>query len=342
MPSVSVLIPVYKVPEKQLRKCIESCINQTLKDIEIVIVDDGSPDNCGNICDYYAGLDSRVKVIHKENGGLSAARNTAYYSATGEYITFLDGDDYLENNACEESYKCAIKNNVDVVFWDQYVDYPNSTIDAPAFGIEEKRFKGDECKDLQLKVLDFNGRIAQAYCKLIKKELLDKYKIEHVSELRQGAEGIVFNIALFEHVTSAYYLNKKLLHYTHNGNSISHTSSEENNYLILRCFEYIRDYIQNLHNKKELEDALYTRMLYVICTTAISGYFNPNNKLEKKERVKLFKKYMQESIVAYSFRNANRRSIDSKRRFILLCIKMKFYAIISFLARMRRKQIANQ
>lgn len=88
--------------------CIESLINQTLKDIEIVLVDDGSPDSCGLICDEYAKQDNRIKVIHKSNEGLAAARNTAFDQSTGESIMFLDGDDYLETNACEIAYKALI------------------------------------------------------------------------------------------------------------------------------------------------------------------------------------------------------------------------------------------
>ena len=82
VPKVSIIVPVYKV-EKYLRKCIDSIINQTLKDIEIILVDDGSPDNCGKICDEYAAKDTRIKVIHKENGGLSSARNAGMEVAEG-------------------------------------------------------------------------------------------------------------------------------------------------------------------------------------------------------------------------------------------------------------------
>ena len=342
MPAVSILVPIYKVPEKQLRDCIESCINQTLKDIEIVLVDDGSPDNCGEICDQYAFNDKRIKVIHKTNGGLSAARNTAFFSASGEYITFLDGDDFLENNACELAFKSAKENNVDVVFWDQYVEFPNKTEMPSPFGNSSCLYRGEECKNLQLKVLDFEGKIATAYCKLIKTDFLAKYNIIHVNELRQGAEGLVFNISLFEHVKSAYYLNKPLLHYVHSVNSISHSSTEENNYLVLKCFEYIMDFINNSDNKDVLREALYTRMLYVICTTAISGYFNPDSSLTKKEKIKGFQKYMQEPLVAYSFKHAKRSTLDQKRKVLLLCIKLRQYCIISLLAKMRRRQMMNQ
>ena len=117
MCKVSIIIPVYNIPEQNLRKCIESVINQTLEEIEIILVDDGSTDSSGIICDEYATIDNRVKVIHKLNCGLSAARNTGFENAKGEWITFLDSDDWIEPHTCEETYKLGIENDVDIVIF---------------------------------------------------------------------------------------------------------------------------------------------------------------------------------------------------------------------------------
>ena len=113
VPKVSIIVPVYKV-EKYLRKCIDSIINQTLKDIEIILVDDGSPDNCGKICDEYAAKDTRIKVIHKENGGLSSARNAGMEVAEGEYIGFVDSDDWIETDYVGELLFCLIQSESDM------------------------------------------------------------------------------------------------------------------------------------------------------------------------------------------------------------------------------------
>lgn len=102
-PLISVIVPVYKV-EEFLSKCVDSILAQTYTNLEVFLVDDGSPDNCGKMCDDYAKKDSRIKVIHKENGGLSDARNVAIDVATGEYITFVDSDDYVAPTYVEELY----------------------------------------------------------------------------------------------------------------------------------------------------------------------------------------------------------------------------------------------
>ncbi len=111
---ITVIVPIYKV-EKYIRKCIDSILGQTYANLEIFLVDDGSPDNCGIICDEYAQRDERIIVIHKENGGLSSARNVAIDVAKGQYIMFVDSDDWVEPNFCEKSLEIALKMKVDIV-----------------------------------------------------------------------------------------------------------------------------------------------------------------------------------------------------------------------------------
>lgn len=110
---ISIIVPVYNV-EKYLSKCIESIINQTYKNLEIILVDDGSPDNCGKICDEYARKDKRIKVLHKENGGQGSARNLGLDNSTGEYIAFVDSDDWIELDMYERMYKEIKNSNSDI------------------------------------------------------------------------------------------------------------------------------------------------------------------------------------------------------------------------------------
>ena len=113
-PKVSVIVPVYNT-ERYLRECLDSIKNQTLTDIEIICVDDGSPDNCGKILDEYAANDSRFIVIHQDNKGIGASRNCGLEKSTGEYITFVDSDDYLQLDAYETAYNSAKKDDADIL-----------------------------------------------------------------------------------------------------------------------------------------------------------------------------------------------------------------------------------
>ena len=111
---VSVVLPIYNV-EKYLSRCLESVVNQSYRKLEIILVDDESPDKCPEICDKWAAKDSRIKVIHKKNGGLGYARNTGIENATGEYICFIDSDDYIASDTIEKAYKSGIESKADIV-----------------------------------------------------------------------------------------------------------------------------------------------------------------------------------------------------------------------------------
>lgn len=113
-PKLSVVVPVYKV-EKFLSRCIDSLLAQDYENIEVVLVDDGSPDTCPEICDRYAKADKRVKVVHKCNGGLCSARNAGIDVSTGEYITFVDSDDWVENNAYTPLVSYMLDNQLDII-----------------------------------------------------------------------------------------------------------------------------------------------------------------------------------------------------------------------------------
>lgn len=113
MKLISIIVPVYKV-EDYLERCIISILNQTYSNFELILVDDGSPDNCGRICDYYARIDKRIHVIHTDNGGLSAARNIGLKMAKGEYVAFVDSDDWVHKDYLKIMYESLINNDADI------------------------------------------------------------------------------------------------------------------------------------------------------------------------------------------------------------------------------------
>lgn len=122
--TVSAIVPIYKTPEKYLRQCIESVLAQTYDNFQLILVDDGSPDDSGAICEEYAARDTRVVVLHQKNQGVSAARNTGLYRADGQFLTFLDSDDFLESNAWEVAVSSLTSYNADVAVFG-WVDFYN-------------------------------------------------------------------------------------------------------------------------------------------------------------------------------------------------------------------------
>lgn len=161
---VSVIVPVYKVPE-YLEKCVESIRNQTYGDLEIILVDDGSPDECPKMCDLFAQKDERIHVIHQSNGGLSAARNAGLKKSSGEYILYIDSDDYIKNDMIEELVTAIEKSQADVAISTYFL---SSGDNKDSLRLSGKVFAG-KTEDM-IKTIYSNG-LWQAWAKLIKREI---------------------------------------------------------------------------------------------------------------------------------------------------------------------------
>lgn len=335
---ISIIVSVYKIPEKYLRKCIESCMAQTLKEIEILLVDDGSPDNCGQICDEYAANDKRIKVIHKHNGGLSAARNTGFLSSIGEWIMFVDGDDWIEPDMCEKMYTIGISNGVGIVICAACKDFGKTSIPW-TYNLDcEKIYKDEECKWLQQQLLVYNSNIATVPAKLIRRCILEKNLILHNETLRQGAEGIEFNLRLFDKIESAVFTDEIFYHYIYNDTSISSSHDEKNHQYVISCFKKIKEFIEQSDNKDQLMPWFYNRMLYVIITTAISGYFSPTNQNPYRDKKKKYKEYLKQPIVEESLANAKTTGLSNQRKIIIWMIRHKIFIGLWCLGIIRRFQ----
>lgn len=332
---VSIIVPVYNIPEKILRKCIESIINQTLREIEIILVDDGSTDNSGVICDEYAEKDSRIVVIHKANEGLSAARNTGYENATGDWLAFLDSDDWVNPNMCEEVYKLGIKNFADVVIFGTIQEFEHYKSPFKYHFQDDTLFEGKQCEALQCEILDFTGNIATAWAKLFNKKFLDDNNLKHNNQLRQGSEGIEFNIRVFEKVKRVYFTSHIYYHYVYNPNSISAKHDEKNHYLVIKCFEEIKKTIEKSKNRDNLFALYYMRFIYVVIAAAITGYFSPSNNNSYFNQKKGYKKYLNNKLVKETMEKIDNSCLDFQRRIILKCIKNKWFLVIKVLAYVR-------
>ena len=341
-PAVSIIVPVYKVPEEYLRKCAESCMGQTLQEIEILLVDDGSPDRCGEICDEYAAKDSRVRVLHKENGGLCSARNAGFAAARGKWIMFVDGDDWIDADMCEQMLGPGEKEDVDLVMCGITREYGHSSQDYKFYLRDYtsggKVYRGKECKWLQKQLLVYNCNIAVAYSKLIRRRLLEEHHIVHDEVLRQGAEGLEFNIRLFEQIRSALFINRPFYHYLYNENSISSSHSEENHRFVIRCFEKIRQLIETSSNRDKLLPWFDNRLLYVIVTTAISGYFNPDNPAPFSEKKKGYAAYLEQPLVKHALQTDNLRGLSKQRRLVLFLIRHRQFRALDAMGRARKWQ----
>ena len=170
-PLISVIVPIYKV-EDYLKRCVESIRNQTYKNLEIILVDDGSPDHCGEICDGYKKIDERVRVIHKSNGGLSDARNAGLDIMTGEYVTCIDSDDFVSKYYVENLYIAIKEGNCDISA-SQFVDYYDTDPILPGEKVKRIEIEVLNRADAYKRMLYQNGFEVCAVAKLYKCSFFD-------------------------------------------------------------------------------------------------------------------------------------------------------------------------
>ncbi len=273
MIKISIIIPVYNV-EKYLRQCIECVINQTYKNLEIILVDDGSPDDCPRICDNYGLIDNRIKVIHKENGGLSDARNAGIQMATGQYGFFVDSDDYLlDTRAIERLVDRLIKTRVEVLSFPYISENEETGKRTIKFQIMDDMPMNLSTKKKQVDFMFKNGvYIASACNKIIRMDLLKRLPFEK----GKVSEDIVWCANLLNVASSFDYINNSFYCYRQRSKSITHSISTKNcidlKDAIIACYRIMQDC------EKELKPYLgyYTAYQYstFIAVQSFAGSFS--------------------------------------------------------------------
>lgn len=219
MPQVSVIVPVYKT-ESYLHRCVDSILAQSFTDFEIILVDDGSPDNCGRICDEYAEKDERIKVIHQENGGLSAARNAGLNRVQGDVVYFLDSDDYIEAGLFEAAVDAMQTYDLVVIDYrivdENGVEKSRCCFDEKeiVFFDEYSRFRFLACEYLNYKV-GF-----EACVHFYKKKIIDKHSLYFEDNRKVFAEDLLFTFCYLMHTDSIACLNGVYYNYCQHADSI--------------------------------------------------------------------------------------------------------------------------
>lgn len=264
---VSVVVPIYKV-EKYLDRCVKSIINQTYKNIEVILVDDGSPDNCPKMCDDYKKKDKRIKVIHKKNGGLSSARNVGIQNATGKYICFIDSDDYIEKDYVKRMYEVISKEKLDFVVCNY-----NRVYDNKIQKCEVDKFKTE------------NFITPAAWNKMYKKSLFDKISFP---------EGLYYEDLgtfprLYCHGNKYKIVEGYLYNYVQNSNSIMYQTNNKI-FDIYKIFDLNYDYIKK-YNKELI---LNLEMAYIFHVIVGTTYRNAKSKDFNYKKFKSIKKHVIE------------------------------------------------
>ena len=302
---ISVIVPIYNV-EPYLKKCIDSIINQTYKNLEIILVDDGSPDNCGQICDDYAKKDTRIKVIHKKNGGLSDARNAGLEVCTGNFLSFVDSDDWIELNTYEVMMKNMNEYNADIVVSNINYVYKDKV---------ESKYSEDKIrcfnKEEAMKELIKDGLVqAVVWNKLYKREFIDNLRFK-VGKLNEDE---FFTYKICAKAERIVYIPEPLYQYRQRENSIMGAYS-------LKRLDSVDALYERLQFIKLNFPKLYNDEKIIFCNVCIYNYqmllkSNISNKESKKKLIK----YRKE--IHFRVRDLNNINIQQKVYILLSKISL--------------------
>ena len=294
MSKVSVIVPIYNV-EKYLEKCINSLLSQTLEDIQIILVNDGSKDNSGNIAkEYEKNNNDRVIYVEKENGGLSDARNYGLKYATGDFIAFLDSDDYIEKNAYEEMYNKAIEENADYVECDFIWEFPNKIRVDKQYPYKNKK-----------EMLSFVRVVA--WNKLIKRQLITDNNLEFPKGLRY--EDVEFTYKLIPFVNKFAYVNKPFIHYVQREGSIANVQNERTAEIFTVLDNVIEFYKKNNIYEKYRDELEYNYARYLLCSSL-------------KRMCKIKDKSIREKLLTESWERLNSNFPNWKENVILKTVNI--------------------
>lgn len=261
---ISVIVPIYNV-EEYLDKCIQSIRKQTYKNLEIILVDDGSTDQCSLLCDNYAKEDDRIKVIHKKNGGLSDARNAGLQIAAGEYVGFVDSDDYIHPRMYELLYEACINNEVEVAMC-RFQIFEENAVELQYDECKAKCFTREEILSAYINENTNELITPSVWSKLFKRECIKELSFP-VGKL---CEDIVYTTKAFYNSDKVAYLDAELYYYRQRAGSIMN----DNSVLVRRIQEELEQYnnrltfIQKVGNQELIQGckyALYNRIFLRYC-----------------------------------------------------------------------------
>lgn len=341
-PKISIIVPVYNV-EKYLDRCVQSLIHQTLKEIEIILVDDQSPDNCPQMCDDYTKNDPRIRVIHKKNGGLGMARNSGIEVAQGEYISFIDSDDFVDTKTYETLYNKALEKELDTCFFRfcRYLD--NGKIEHVKDSTKEAYFLNE--KDRKQFLLEMVGpepsyplpeKYSMSACKAIYSlRLIIENNIRFVSERVVASEDLIFHLDYIPVTKRIGYLPYTFYYYFINTSSITTTYSEEKYMRLIKLLQTVESKLSKRYSYEEYKTHYYAQVIRVY---KVILHFESLKKDSLLNKINIINKKSDTIILKRMFANISIGEYSNLNKIYLLCLKHKFALFFILIYHIKRKK----
>lgn len=342
MSKISIIVPIYN-SEKYLKQCIESLITQTFKNIEIILINDGSTDKSKQICEEYAVKDDRIKLINKNNEGVSVARNIGIKIATGKYIAFIDSDDWLEPIYLETLYNEISKNNADLVICNYNIIRRNKKIKNIKFPKNNFLKSKEELQCIQaailsLKITTFSLLNQNFYGagvlwnKLYKREIIEKYNLKfNMEKIKAIFEDVIFNYNYIEQINSLQIINETLYNYRTLQNSATRAFNKDILQINQIVFKDIKEKKLTHKDDKLYEYSLNIRIINNFYTSVKIYFCNKKNTKRYKEKVTEFKETLNKEMYKNAFENLENKYCNAKTKITKLLVKSKKYNLLFFI-----------
>lgn len=342
MDLISVIVPIYNV-EKYLRQCLDSLAAQTYKNIEVIMVDDGSPDNCGAICDEYSKRYSNFIAVHKENAGLGMARNTGMEHMNGEYVMFIDSDDYISDDLIEVLYQAIKKNNVDIAKGGFYLVKDDGSI-------YNKRIYKDEVFEGKKAAIEFLPRLIgsspekkdsfemSACASLYRTSHIKTNDIRFPSERDLISEDMVFNISYAQYADGACTVSKTGYNYRLNPSSLTKSYRSNRFEMCTKFYHYVKDMLTKLGYGIDTQYRL-DRSFFVYTCSCIEQEVVSANRLTFKHRINNVKKICKDPILQNAIYEYPVNRLGFAQRYFLLLVKHKCILILYLYFSIARKKM---
>lgn len=317
--NITVIVPVYNTDKLFFKACISSLVKQTLKKIEILVVDDGSEADTAAYLDEIAETDSRIQVWHKENGGVSSARNFGIEKASGEYITFLDADDWLDTVCLEEAYRLAIRHKADMVGWRFVREYGKRTVEPAVFSGEQLVYSVTQRKQaypiFDMRVMGYTTM------KLYRRSVVGR---QRYNESLTNGEDVEFNFRLYKGIQCAVYLNRPYYHYRFVNGSAVRGYHEDLSERYQRTLHAINRDVVAMHSPQMKQAYMdFTAIAYLmICVHYVFSSQNPRSFQEKLQQLKALSRSKP---YASMITMAKQLQMPFTRKLAILCAKYRFY-----------------
>ena len=330
----SIIVPIYNV-EKYLARCVDSILNQTYRNIEIILVDDDSPDRCGMLCDEYALKDPRIRVIHQKNKWLGGARNSGLQIATGKYILFVDSDDFVREDMCEKLLAYLNGHDVDMILFDMYhTDIGGKIKSISGNSIEPNTiYCGSRGRSVLYNLVIQTHEINSACQKCYRRTLLTDHDLYFNEEIRY-AEDYEFCLRLFPQVESYIHLDQPYYYYVQNDESIMNKTDPKIVEKFIVLYRYREAFLQR-HGVQTAENEIYSaNLLMKMLITYLPKYLNGRSSvLEKRKAIRSMCNY-DEVIKAASLGAPAKTDLGRYGKIQWFGIRYKLYDVIYMIYRL--------